>query len=125
MIKSPLELDAGLLKRRHRFDVTRKRRLHIDQSAAVDAVIIDNGFLRTIEMVHMRVEHQRRAPAGSFQRADDVRPAVFDVLILDLHAELLELAAEISCHALFLAGDADDIGQVAGQFDDSIAIHLI
>ena len=76
-------------------------------------------------MVHMRVEHQRRAPAGSFQRADDIRPAVFNVLILDLHAELLELAAKISCHALFLARDADDIGQVAGQFDDSIAIHLI
>ncbi len=52
-----LELDPGPLQRRHRLDVTRKRRLHVDQAAAVDAVLVNDRLLRIVEMVHVRVEH--------------------------------------------------------------------
>ena len=119
-----LELHAGFLQRRHRFDVAGKRRLHVDQAAAVDAVVVDHGLLRRVEVVHVRVEHQGRAAAGAFERADDIGPAVFDVLILDLHAEFFELAAEIFGDIFLIAGDADDVGEITRHLDDSLAIDL-
>ena len=52
-----LERRAGFLQRRHRFDVAGKRRFHIDQTAAIDSILIDHGLLRRVEVVHMGVEH--------------------------------------------------------------------
>src|SRR5262245_3999724 len=120
----PFELDSGLLQRCYRFDVAWKRRFHVDQAAPIDPVLINNSLLGIVEVIHMRVEHQRRTAAGPFQRADDIRPAVFDILILDLHAELFELAAEIPGDVLFLAGDAHDVSQIARHLHNTIAIHL-
>ena len=105
-----LEFYPGSLNRRHRFDVTRKSRFHVDQAAAVNALVLDHRFLRIVEVIHMRIEHQRGAAAGPFQSADYVGPALFDLLIFDLHAQLLKLAAEILGNSLLFAGDTDDVG---------------
>ena len=119
-----LELDAGLLDRRHRFDVTGKRRLHIHQAAAVDAVLIDHRLLGIVEVVHVRVEHQRRAAAGALERPDDIGTAVLDVLILDLHAELLELAAKVLGDIFFVACNTHGVSEIARQLNNPLPIDL-
>ena len=123
--KVSLQPHAGPLNRRHRLDVTRKSGFHIDQTAPVNAILLDYRFLRIVEVIHVRIEHQGRAAAGPFQSADHVGPALFDFLILNLHAQLLKFAAEVLGNTLLFAGNADDISQVASQFDNSVAIHLL
>ena len=76
-------------------------------------------------MIHVRVEHQSRAAPGAFQHADDIGSAVFDVLIFNLHAQFFEFTTEIFGNLFLLAGDADDIGQIARHLDDSFPIDLL
>src|SRR5262249_35635896 len=119
-----LELDAGLLQHLDGDNVARKGRLHVDKTAAIDAVALDLGLLRRIEMVHVRVEHERRAAARAFQRADDVRAAFLDLLVLDAHAELFEFATQVMRDVVFLAGDADGVGEIFGDLDEAVLVQL-
>jgi hypothetical protein len=57
-------LDACFLKRGDRFDIARKRCLHIDQSTSINPIIFDDGFLGVVEMVHVSAKHQSRAAAA-------------------------------------------------------------
>jgi hypothetical protein len=81
--------------------------------------------LGIVEVVHVRVEHQRSSTTTALERTDNVGPAVFDILILDLHAEFFEFAAEVLGNLLFPPGNADDIGQIASHINDAIPVHLI
>jgi len=57
--------------------------------------------------------------------ADDVGPAIFDILIFDFHAESFELTAQILGDIFLIAGDADDIREVARYLDDALAVDLV
>src|SRR4029077_12406965 len=117
------ELDAGVLERGHRLDVTRKRTLHVRDAKAVETAVAYEGLrLKSghaceprlaagVRGVHGAVEHQRLAAAASSPGAEHVRASVFDLLPLHLQLELLEELAHPFGHALLVAGEAMNVDQ--------------
>jgi len=118
-----LEPRARPLQRRHRLDITREGAFHVDQAAAVDAVSSDDRLLGIVEVIHMGAEHQRRPAAGAFQSADDVGPPLLHLLILHVHSQPREFAAEILRDLFFFSRDADDPGQIPGELDQPLAAY--
>src|SRR4029434_9179036 len=119
-----LELNTCFLYRRYGLNIARKSSLHVDQPAAVDPIVLNDLLLRVVEVIHMSAKHERCAAAGSLQRSDDIGSALLDFLVLDLHSQFFELAAQILCDLLLFARYTDDISHVSGKLNNPLPIHL-
>ena len=99
-----LQADSVLDQRPNGLDVAGERALHVRDPEAVDPSVALEPFrpeardvaqprlLPRVRGVEVAVEHQRGAAAFAGPGADDVRPAVLDLLPHHLEAQLLELA---------------------------------
>ena len=63
-------------------------------------------------------------PPVSLQRSDDIGSALLNFLVLDLHSQFFELAAQVLRDFLLFAGDADNISHVPGKLNNPLPIHL-
>ena len=76
-------------------------------------------------MVHVAVEHQHRPLTGASQRADDVEPSLLHLLVLYVHTQALELAAQVFRHRLFLTRNRNDVREIPRHLHEMRAVELI
>src|SRR5439155_23083823 len=121
-------------ERAHSLDVAGERALHVRAPEAVDPAVAheplrlearDPGEPRLaarVRGIHVPVEHQARAAAGTLPEPDDVRPPVLHLLPLHLETHPLELLAHALPHRLLVAGWARDRHEVDGEGDEAALV---
>ncbi len=112
-----LQTHSRFLEHLDRHHIAGESAFHVNQTASVNSVLGHDGLLRIIEMIHVRAEHQRRPASRTFEGADDIRPALLDLLVIHLHPQFFELRAEILRDGFFFTRHADDLRDAPRQVD--------
>ena len=130
----PLQLDARVTERVQRLEVAGERPFHVRDAEPVEPAVGDEmlrlearhvlepRLATRVGRVHVAVEHQALAPAGTRRDPERVRAVVLDLLPLHLQPEpAVQLDHQLG-HPLLVAREAVDVDHPARRLDEPFAI---